>query len=66
MTRFEDRTPGARVRGLIPERTVEVVHLTWHGTEAATLTYRDGDGRVGEQLLDRDDEARPERCARRM
>jgi len=60
VARLEDLTPGARVRGLIPEGTVEVVQLAWHGTEAATLTYRDGDGRVGEQLVYRDDEGRLE------
>jgi superfamily II DNA or RNA helicase len=57
---LEDLTPGARVRGLIPDRTVEVVQAVWHGTQAVSLTYRDRDGRLGEQLVYRDDEPRLE------
>ncbi|MGH7912201.1 MAG: DEAD/DEAH box helicase, partial [Candidatus Dormibacteraceae bacterium] len=33
------------------------VALSWHGGAAVTLTYRDPDGRVGERLLYRSDEA---------
>jgi len=58
--RLEELTPGARIRGVVPERTAEVVQVAWHGTEALTLTYRDEAGRVGEQLLYRDDEPRLE------
>jgi superfamily II DNA or RNA helicase len=57
---LENLTPGARVRGVVPDRAVEVVQVVWHGTEAITLTHRDGAGRVGEQLLYRDDEPRLE------
>src|SRR6266542_4247304 len=56
--RLEELTPGARVRGLLPDRTVAVVHADWHGTQAITLTYRDDGGTVGNQLLYRDDEPR--------
>jgi superfamily II DNA or RNA helicase len=57
---LEDLTPGARVRGILPELPVTVVQTAWHGTAAITLTYRDDQGRVGDQLLYRDDEARVE------
>src|SRR3954453_4660880 len=55
--RLEDLTPGARVRGVLPDRAVTVVQVEWHGTNALTLTYRDDGGRVEEQLLYRADES---------
>ncbi|MEZ5098671.1 MAG: helicase-related protein [Thermoleophilia bacterium] len=51
-------TPGTRVRGVLPDRVVEVVQAEWHGTAALTLTYRDDAGRLDHELLYRDDEAR--------
>ncbi len=33
-------TPGTRVRGVIPDQTVEVVQAKWHGSAAVELTYR--------------------------
>jgi len=56
--RLEELTPGARVRGVLPDRPVSVVQAEWHGTQALTLTYRDDQGAVGTQLMYRDDEAR--------
>jgi SNF2 family DNA or RNA helicase len=56
VARLEDLTPGARVRGVLPDRPVTVVQAEWHGTEALTLTYRD-DGRVDHELLYRTNEA---------
>src|SRR5256886_16554921 len=55
--RLEDLTPGARVRGVLPDRTVTVVQVEWHGTQALTLTYRDDGGRVDHELLYRANEA---------
>ena len=60
MARLEELTPGTRVRGILPEQPVTVVQALWHGTSAITLTYRDDQGRVGDQLLYGDDEARLE------
>ncbi|MGI8439718.1 MAG: helicase-related protein [Thermoleophilaceae bacterium] len=57
-TRLEGLIPGARIRGVVPGRSVVAVQTAWHGDAAVTLTYRDDEGRVGEQLLFRDDEAR--------
>ncbi|MCL4290752.1 MAG: DEAD/DEAH box helicase [Thermoleophilia bacterium] len=59
-TRLEDLTPGARIRGVLPSQTVTVVQTEWHGTQALTLTYRDEQGRVDNELLYRPDEARLE------
>jgi superfamily II DNA or RNA helicase len=58
VAKLEQLTPGARLQGLLPDRSVNVVQVEWHGTAAVTLTYRDDQGRVAPQLLYRDDEAR--------
>ena len=51
-------TPGARVRGVLPDRVVTVVQVQWHGSEALTLTYnRDDSGRVDQGLFYRGNEA---------
>src|SRR3954468_21067443 len=55
-TRREELTPGARVRGVLPDRAVTVVQAEWHGTQALTLTYRDDGGRVDNELLYRANE----------
>lgn len=57
---LEDLTPGARLRGLLPDRAVTVVQGKWHGTAALELTFRDDEGRVSQQLLYRTDESRIE------
>ncbi|MGH4017719.1 MAG: hypothetical protein ACRDT0_00440, partial [Pseudonocardiaceae bacterium] len=54
---LEQLTPGAQVRGVTAE-IVSVVAAHWHGSNVLTLTYRDSGGRLGEQLLHRDDEPR--------
>jgi len=51
-------TPGAAVRGLVPDAAVTVVSVQWHGADALTLTYRDPAGRVAEEILYRHDEPR--------
>lgn len=55
--RLEDLAPGLRVGGLMPDASVTVVQVEWHGTQALTLTYRDDSGRVDERILYRGDEA---------
>jgi SNF2 family DNA or RNA helicase len=57
MPTLEDLTPGARVRGVLPDRPVTVVQAEWHGTQALTLTYRDDGGRIDHELLYRANEA---------
>jgi superfamily II DNA or RNA helicase len=58
MATLESLTPGATVQGLLPDRSVSVVQAEWHGASALTLTYRDEAGRVGQELVYRDDEPR--------
>ena len=57
---LEDLTPGARVRGVLVDRTVIVVHCDWHGTNDLTLYYKDDNGQPGHELLARTDEPRLE------
>jgi superfamily II DNA or RNA helicase len=54
---LEDLSPGTVIGGVVPAKNVTSVALAWHGSSAVTLTYRDSDGRVGERLLYRSDEA---------
>ena len=54
--KLEDLTPGAAVRGVLPDVTVTVVATQWHGTEATELTYKDPVGRLGARILFRHDE----------
>jgi SNF2 family DNA or RNA helicase len=48
------------VRGVLPDALATVVDVRWHGSAALELTYKGPDGRVGNELLYRDDEARLE------
>jgi hypothetical protein len=58
MTRLEDLTTGSLVRGVLAERSIRIVQVEWHGSNALTLTYTDASGRPGQELLYRDDEPR--------
>jgi SNF2 family DNA or RNA helicase len=58
--KLEDLQPNAAVRGLLPDSTVTVVSVQWHGSDALTLIYRTPAGRVAEEILYRHDEPRLE------
>jgi hypothetical protein len=59
VTRLEDLTKGTLVSGVLGDRTVKVVDVAWHGSNAVTLTYTDEPtGKVDQELLYRDDEPR--------
>ena len=58
MTALEDLGPGARVRGVVPSESVQVVSVDWIGNQAINLIYRTADGEVSETTLFRDDESR--------
>ncbi len=53
---LESLRPGAFVRGVLPNRLVEVVSVRWFGSEALELTYKDPAGQLGNQFLYRDNE----------
>src|SRR5512146_1049989 len=58
--KLEDLQPNAAVRGILPDASVSVVSVAWHGSDALTLVYRGPDGRVAEEVLYRHDEPRLE------
>jgi superfamily II DNA or RNA helicase len=59
VARLEELTKGAAVRGVAGDRRVKVVDVSWHGSEAVTLTFTDeATGRPDQELLYRDDEPR--------
>ncbi len=60
MSKLEDLTPNAAVRGILPDSLVTVVHVEWHGSAAVTLTYKTASGKVANEILYRDDESRIE------
>ncbi|MCL4818643.1 MAG: DEAD/DEAH box helicase, partial [Vicinamibacteria bacterium] len=60
MARLEELTRGAHVAGVRNDGPVEVVDVKWFGTAALELTFKDAQGRPGNELLYRTDEARLE------
>ncbi len=44
MARLEELTPGARVKGIVPDGFVTVIDNKWHGTSVLELTYKDDFG----------------------
>lgn len=51
MARLEDLTRGKTVQGILANRFVTIVDVTWHGTEAVELVYKDTDGNLGTELV---------------
>ena len=60
MSKLEDLKPDSAVRGVLPDSSVTVVNVQWHGTDVVTLTYRTPTGQLGEEVLFRDSETRIE------
>lgn len=60
MSKLEQLTPNAAVRGILPDALVTVVSVQWFGSEAIELTYKLPSGKVANELLYRHDEARLE------
>lgn len=56
MTRLEQLTRGAYVKGILPNGLVTVVDVKWIGNVAIELTYKDDAGRPNVELLYRDRE----------
>ena len=53
---LESTTRGAAVRGILPEGLVTISDVRWIGTVAIEVTYKDSNGRLGNELLYRDRE----------
>ena len=60
MMRLDDILPNTSIRGILPDGIVTVVNVKWYGSEALELTYKDGKGKVANELLYRHDELRLE------
>ena len=58
--KLEDLRANATVRGVLADNLVTVVSVQWFGSEALELTYKTPTGKVANELLYRDDEARLE------
>jgi superfamily II DNA or RNA helicase len=56
LARLEDVERGAIVNGILPNQAVTVVDVNWLGSTAIELTYKDGDGNLGNELIYRDSE----------
>jgi hypothetical protein len=56
MTKLEDLTRGATVRGIVPDCLVTVVDVKWYGSAAVELTYKDPAGKPSIVLLYRNRE----------
>ena len=56
-TQLENLAKGATVRGIHPHQNVTVVEINWFSSDAAELIYQEADGRLGNILLYRDQEA---------
>ena len=52
---FGDLGAGMRLSGVVADADVTVVAVEMHGTGSATLTYRTGDGRLGDRIVYADD-----------
>ena len=52
---FEELDAGKRLAGVIADGEVTVVAVEVHGATSATLTYRAGDGQLGERIVTVDD-----------
>jgi len=60
MLKLEDLKKDAQLRGIVPEDIVRIAQVEPHGEHALSVIYKDSQGRLGEQMLFRTDEARLE------
>jgi len=58
MIKLEDLKSNTVIKGLIPETQVTVVNVQWFGSDALELTYKNGAGKVANEILYRHDETR--------
>ncbi len=63
MVKFEDVKKGALLRGIEADEIVRVVTVEPVGDNAITVYYKTSQGRLGEQMLFRSDEARLKQAA---
>ena len=57
MTKLESITKGTYLSGLIPNQTVEVIDVIWHGSDTIEITFKNSLGNVNNEILYRDSES---------
>ncbi len=57
MAKLEDLTPNCQVKGIVPNETVTILSVQWHGTDVIEVSYRGSSGNLGNELLFRNREA---------
>ena len=57
MISLEHLQRGLMVRGIIPGQIVTLIDVEWNGSNAVTVVYRQGNGKVGDRLLYRENES---------
>ena len=58
MAKLEDIKPGSKAQGIIPNILAEIVSVEWIGEQAINVVFRDGNAKIAETTLYRDDEHR--------
>ena len=56
--KLEEIKPGAKANGIIPNILTEIVSVEWIGNQAVNVVFRDGNAKIAETTLYRDDEHR--------
>ncbi len=57
MALLEELKRGATVKGILPDGYATVIDVSWIGSVAVELTYKDGNGKLSNELVYRDREA---------
>ncbi|MFQ3672504.1 MAG: helicase-related protein [Aggregatilineales bacterium] len=56
MVPLEHLQRGVMIRGIVPGQIVTLIDVEWNGSNAVTVVYRQGNGKVGDTLLYRENE----------
>ncbi|MCP4480117.1 MAG: DEAD/DEAH box helicase, partial [Planctomycetaceae bacterium] len=56
MAKLEHLVKDAIVKGIIPNATVTIIDVQWHGNDVLEATFKSSDGTLGSELLYRDRE----------
>ena len=60
MSKLEELTVGSSVKGIVSNDAVQIVAVKWYGSSVLELTFKNSQGKVGNELVYREDEARLE------
>ncbi len=57
MTTLETLKPNCQVKGILPNDTVTILSVQWHGSDVIEVSYRETNGNLGSELIFRDRQA---------